>query len=104
MSDTAKKLIGTFIPAAPPPHSSTLAWAQAECRGGSLRGPLDEFAQKQEEPLDVSLAVVESVDKDGINGVIPCRMFDRESPSAFAVEVRFRIKPAEQQVQRLESQ
>jgi len=102
MSDMAKKIVGTFLPAGPPPKSSTLAWAQAECRSGSLRSVLEEFASGQDEPLDVNLSVVESVDNDGINVVIPCRMFDRESPSAFSTEVRLRISPSERRTQRLE--
>jgi hypothetical protein len=104
MSDIAKKLVGVFIPDGPPPKASTLAWAQAECRSGSLHEVLEEFAKAQDEPLDVSLAVVESVDHDGINGVVPCRMFDRESPSAFSTEVRFRISPSERRVERLAPQ
>ena len=104
MSDIAKKLVGVFISDGPPPKASTLAWAQAECRSGSLREMLEEFAKDQDEPLDVSLAMVESVDANGINGVIPCKLFDHESPSAFLTEVRFRVNPSEGRVERLASQ
>jgi hypothetical protein len=104
MSDMAKKLVGVFIPDGPPPKASVLAWAQSECRNGSLRELLEEFAKGQDEPLDVSLAVVESVDDGGINGVVPCRMFDQESPSAFSTEVRFRVNPSERRVERLAPQ
>ena len=102
MSDMAKKIVGVFIPAGPPPKASMLAWAQAECRSGSLREVLEEFVKAQDEPLDVSLVIVESVDSEGINGVIPCKLFDHESPSAFSTEVRFRLNPSERRVERLE--
>jgi hypothetical protein len=104
MSALAKKLIGTFILDNPGVKPPTLAWAQEECRSGSLREVVEGFIKRQEEPLEADLVLVESVDTNGINCVIPCRMFDHEAPSAFAAEVRFRVNPSDRTALRLEPQ
>jgi hypothetical protein len=103
MSAIAKKLVGTFIQDNPGVKPPLLMWAQEECRKGSLRGLIDEFVKAQAEPLEAGLVLVERVDQQGIDCVIPCRVFDHEAPSAFSAEVRLRINLSERQVQRVES-
>jgi hypothetical protein len=102
-SPLAKKLVGVFIPDDPVSAPPVVSWVQEECRKGSLQCVVEEFAKAQVEPLDVGLVRVESMDDKGINCVIPCRMFDTESPSAFQTEVRFRIDPADRTAQRTEA-
>lgn len=102
MSDLAKKIVGTFIQDSPVSNVPLVAWTQEECRSGSLRDIVDEFVEKQEEPLEAKLLIVENIDTHGINCVIPCKMFDQESPSSFATEVRLRISLSDRQAQRLE--
>jgi hypothetical protein len=103
VSSLAKKLVGTFIQDDLGAKLPLLAWMQEECRSGSLRKLIDEFVKVQPEMLEAELVLVESVDQHGINCVIPCRVFDHESPSAFAAEVRFRVNLSERQAQRVES-
>src|SRR5512137_1607941 len=92
-SPVAKRITGTYILDALRPLTSLSAWAQNECRAGSLRGLVEDFAAAQEEPLDVGLLLVEKVESDGILARIPCKMRDHESPHPFMAEVWLKINP-----------
>jgi hypothetical protein len=63
---------------------------------------VDQFIEKQDEPLDAELLLVDGLTADHITCRIPCKMFDSESPSAFRTEVRFKIRPALRLAERLE--
>ena len=102
-SPLVKRLVGVYIADSARPLSSTVAWAQEECRTGSLRPLLDRFAARQPEPLDMSLVLVEKIEGDGILARVPCKMRDRESTHPFETEVLLRINPLLREVERLES-
>src|SRR3546814_3363861 len=70
------------------------AWVQNECRSGSLRQAVDEFVQKQQEIVDPSLLLVESIEPDSIVCSIPCRVYDHESTGTFLSEIKFTLNPA----------
>ena len=93
MTPLAKKIAGLHIQDSPAVDSPVLYWLQSECRIGSLRPSLDEFVRDQDEPLDPSLAVVESVSKDVITATLPCKMVDHESCRPFRVDVSVSIDP-----------
>lgn len=101
-SPVAKKLTGTYIADNLRPLTSLAAWAQEECRSGSLRVLVERFAQTQAEPLDVGLLLVERVDDKGILARIPCKILDHESDHPFAAEVWLRINPLVREVVRVE--
>jgi len=92
MSETAKRIIGTFIedkkPAAP-----TLAWMQEELRTGRLRASLKRFAQAQEEILDPNLVQVDRLTDSAVYGRLPCSVCDRENRSPFRYDVEFELNP-----------
>jgi hypothetical protein len=102
-SPLAKRLAGVYIADSARPLPSTVAWAQDECRSGSLRSLLDRFAARQPEPLDMSLILVEKIEGDGILAKVPCKMRDRESTHPFATEVWLKINPLLREIVRLES-
>ena len=102
-STLAKKLVGVYIADSIRDLPPTIAWAQEECRTGSLRSLLDRFAARQPEPLDMSLILVEKIEGDGILAKVPCKMRDRESTHPFVTEVRLRINPQLREIERLES-
>lgn len=99
-SATAKKLAGTHITESARPVSSMMAWAQDECRTGSLRGLIERFARAQVEPLDVSVLTVEEVTGRGILAKIPFKTVDHESKHPFLGEVWLRINPLLREVVR----
>lgn len=90
-SKLAKKVIGTFIADDTRRKPLGIQWAQDHCRHGELRPFIDEFVQKQEEPLDANLLLVESITSTEIICRIPYKVFDSESPSAFLSEVKLRL-------------
>lgn len=101
MPNATDKILGTHIdPPAVSPHGC-VQWAQHECRYGSLRGYLDDYINKSKEPVLVSNTVVESITKDGITCVIPSRVFDHESASAFSYDLRLTLNPSTGEVVRL---
>ena len=100
-SPVARRITGTYVIDALRPLTSLSAWAQNECRNGSLRAVIEEFAAEQVEPLDASLLLVESVETDGILARIPCKVVDHESPHPFLSEVWLKINPLVQQVVRV---
>lgn len=102
MSPTAKKLTGMYIADSLRPVTSLTAWAQEECRTGSLRHLVERFAEAQDEPLDPSLLLVEKVDEKGILARIPCKVLDHESKHPFVAEVWLRINPLVREVVRVE--
>ena len=102
-SPLAQRLAGVYIADSQRPLPSTTAWAQEECRTGSLRSLLDRFAVKQPEPLDMSLILVEKIEGDGILARVPCKMRDRESIHPFHTEVWLKINPLLREIVRLES-
>lgn len=93
LSPVAKRLVGAYIADSFRPLTSLAAWAQYECRNGSLRDVVEDFAAAQEEPLDVELLLVERVDSDGILARIPCKIKDHESPRPFMAEVWLKVNP-----------
>ena len=101
VSAVAKKIIGIFIADDKGLRPSTVAWAQEECRHGSLRQVVDSFVSSQDEPLDAELLLVEKFEESGIMCRIPCKIFDHESPHAFRVDVRLRIDPTRRVTERL---
>jgi len=92
-SETAKKAAGTFIPDTVVQLPNTLAWATAECRSGSLKVPVRKFCDAQEEIIDPSMVIVESVTNDCIQCRIPCRVSDHETAGTFPFDVRFVLDP-----------
>jgi hypothetical protein len=93
MSEIAKKAAGTFVPDDIFTLPETLAWATQECRTGSLKEPVRKFCAVQEEILDQSVVIVESVATDCIHCRIPCRCSDHETAEAFDFDVRFVLDP-----------
>lgn len=100
-SPLAKKLAGVYIADSLRDLPPTVEWAQKECREGSLRHLLDQFAGSQPEPLDMSLILVEKIDGDGILAKVPCKMRDRESTHPFETEVWLKINPLLREIERL---
>ena len=92
-SPVAKRITGTYILDAMRPLTSLAAWTQHECRNGSLCSVVEAFAEAQEEPLDVSLLLVEKIESDGILARIPYKLKDHESPHPFMSEVWLKINP-----------
>lgn len=93
MSEIAKKAAGTFVPDAIFKLPNSLAWATEQCRTGSLKEPVRKFCEAQEEILDQSTVVAESVTADCIHCRIPCRCSDHESAGTFDFDVRFVLDP-----------
>ncbi|MGV0949207.1 MAG: hypothetical protein ACOYB3_00950 [Azonexus sp.] len=100
-SPIARRITGTYVVDSRRPLSSVTAWAQDECRNGSLRGLVEKFAEAQAEPLDVGLLLVEKVDGDGILARIPCKIVDHESLHPFQSEVWLKINPLVREVVRV---
>lgn len=100
-SPVAKRIVGTYILDAQRPLTSLSAWAQNECRSGSLRGVVESFVAEQEEPLDVGLLLIERVESDGILARIPYKLKDHESPHPFMSEVWLKINPLVRQAVRV---
>jgi hypothetical protein len=100
-SPVVKRIVGTYIVDSVRPLTSLLAWAQEECRNGSLKGLVEAFARAQDEPLDVKLLLVEKVENDGILARIPCKMTDHESLHPFQSEVWLKINPLVQEIVRV---
>jgi hypothetical protein len=92
-SALVQKIAGTYVADAAPPSDLLWQWIQAECRSGCFRAVLEEAAQREPEPVQVDLVLVERVDPDKIRVKIPCRVADHESRSTFAAEVNFEINP-----------
>lgn len=101
-SPLAKRITGTYIVDNLRPITSLIAWAQEECRNGSLNGLLNEFSAAQEEPLDVALLLVEKVDESGFLARIPFKTVDHESKHPFLSEVWLKINPLVRKVVRVE--
>ncbi len=92
-SPVAKRITGTYIVDSLRPITSIKAWAQEECRNGSLRKLIEKFAESREEPLDVSLLLVEEVTESRILARIPFKTVDHESRHPFLSEVWLEINP-----------
>lgn len=101
-SPTAKRLTGTYIVDSFRPMTSLAAWAQEECRNGSLRGLIERFIEGQPEPLDASLTIVEKVEEKGILAKLPCKLLDHESVHPFRADVWIRINPLVREIERVE--
>ena len=102
--DWAKKVAGTLVEDQARivlEQHAVLAWVQKECRSGSLRQVVNQFAEGQPEILDPGLVLIEAVKGDRIECCIPCRVADHESRSTFLQEVRFTLNPVAGQATRL---
>lgn len=93
MSDTAKKIAGTFIADDTTPRPPVAAWIQSELRDGPLSRVIERFAKAQPEALDPKMVVVESVNADGIRCRIPCAVCDHESTRPMRYDVEFDLNP-----------
>ena len=100
-SPLVKRMSGMYIADSIKPLPSVSAWAQEECRNGSLRILIERFAMSQPESIDPSLALIEKVDADGILLRIPCKTMDHESTHPFASEVWMKINPLVREVVRV---
>jgi len=92
-SNTAKKAAGTYVADSIWSLPTTLAWITQECRQGALAHYVRRFLEKQDEPLEQSLVVVESITSECIQCKIPCRCADHESAGTFDLDVRFDLNP-----------
>lgn len=99
--DWAKKVAGTLVEDQALQQDAVLAWVQKECRSGSLRQIINQFAEGQTEILDPGLVLVETVKGDQIGCCIPCRVADHESRSTFLQEVRFTLNPVTGETKRV---
>lgn len=102
-SPIARRITGTYIVDSHRALPSLVAWAQEECRNGSLRALIETFVASQDEPLDVGLLLVEKVESDGILARIPCKLRDHESLHPFQSEVWLKINPLVREVVRVPS-
>jgi len=93
MSDTAKKMAGTFIPDDQTQRPPVAAWVQQELRSGALRHVIERFAKEQSESLDPKMVVVEGVSAEGIRCRIPCAVCDHESTRPMRYDVEFDLNP-----------
>lgn len=100
-SPVARRITGTYVVDTLRPMTSLAAWAQEECRHGSFRGLIAEFAKAQDEPLDVGLVLVEKVADDGILARIPCKLVDHESLHPFQSEVWLKLNPLVREIVRV---
>lgn len=75
-------------------------WVQKELREGSLKEAVASFAKEQQEFLDPSLVLVETIGPNEIECVIPCKHFDHEGAGTFMAEVRFTMNPTSGQATR----
>lgn len=100
--DLAKVVAGTFIADSQgrAKTNPVIAWVQRELREGSLKPIVESFAKDQQEFLDPSLVLVETVTDNEIQCVIPCKQFDHESTGTFMAEVRFKLNPTSGQALR----
>ena len=89
-----EQILGTFIPDEPPKKSGTVAWAQQECRSGRLMAAVKKFCEAQPEPLDYKKVLVDGVTTDELLCRIPTKLSDHENPSAFRVDVEFKLNPS----------
>ena len=101
-SPVARRIAGTYIADSLRPLTSLQAWAQEECRNGSLRPLIETFLKSQEEPLDASLLLVEKVETDGILAKVPFKTMDHESLHAFQSEVWLKINPLVREIVRVQ--
>jgi hypothetical protein len=94
-NDLAKIVAGTYIADSQGKAKTNpvIGWVQKELREGSLKPVVESFAKGQQEFLDPSLVLVESITANEIECVIPCKAFDHESTGTFMAEVRFKVNP-----------
>lgn len=92
-SEIVQRAAGTFVEDMARPLPSVLEWVQKECRTGTLRPFVEAFAGGQQEFLNPGLVLVEKLENEMIQCVIPCRVADHESRGTFASEVRFTLNP-----------
>jgi hypothetical protein len=73
-----------------------------QVREGSLSGAVRAFLAAQPEVCDPAGVVVESMGPKWVCCAAPAMAEDCEDASPFAIEVRFRVEPAEGRVERLD--
>jgi hypothetical protein len=100
MSDTAKRVAGTYIADETTAKPPLMAWLQEQCRSGSLSVYIKKFTEAQEERLDPALVIVESVNENGVACRIPCAVADHEDTRTFRLDVRFTLDPVSGQALR----
>lgn len=93
MSETAKRITGTYIPDDATPKPAVAAWFQQEARRGRFSAAVQKFAAEQQEMLDPALVQVDAVNESAIQCHIPCCVTDRESRSPFRYDVEFALNP-----------
>jgi hypothetical protein len=101
MSETARRVAGTYVPDELGSLTNTLTWVTNECRTGSLAECVRKFCSEQLEPLDASLVICEGVTSDAIQCRITCRCYDHESTGTFPLDVQFKVNPTTGDVTRL---
>lgn len=94
-SEIAKKVAGTFIAdSLVTMDQGVLLWATGQCRSGDLSEAVSQFCTAQDEMLDPTLVVVESVSAECIHCRVPTKIYDHESTHTSLAEVRFKLNPA----------
>lgn len=99
MSDTARKLAGTFIPEDTKPP--VIEWFQGQLRTGSLRSVALNFIRAQPEALDLDRVQVESVNALSLRCRIPRFLADHESSRPMRDDIEFELNPLTGQARRL---
>jgi len=92
-SKTAKKAAGTYVADSLWSLPVIRAWLTRECREGVLSHHVQRFCASQEEKLEHSSVIVETITDECIQCRVPCRCYDHESAGPFDADVRFSLNP-----------